>query len=154
LGVGVAVGAVGEHEWIGAVPDDAVDDRGPATAAEQAIGRPGAVEVIEEPDAARRVDDGVVGDERITLVLHGDAGLAAIDDEIIEDDGPATVAQHDAMVVAAVDDVSVNDRRAARRVDLVFVAGKEGVVTDDRHWRAFAVQIYVVVVAVLVGEDA
>src|SRR5688572_29482452 len=99
----MSVRTVGQHERVGAIPDDAIDDRGPAAARKQAVGRAMPVEVVEETEAAGGVDDGVVDDERIALVLHGNASLAAIDDQIIENDRSSLVAKHDAVIVAAHD---------------------------------------------------
>ena len=148
---GLRCRAVRQCQGIRAVPNDAVDQRGPSAAWRKAVGRAPAGIVIEEPDAARAIDDGVVHEQGVALVLHGNAGRGAVEDEIVHHDGRAFVAQHDAMIVAAADDVPDDDRRASCRVDHVVVSGiEEDIVADERRRRALAVHVDVVIVAVMV----
>src|SRR5688572_6290815 len=106
--------------------------------------------MVEEPDATPAVHNRVVGDESVTLVLHGDPALAAINHQIVEHNRAAAVSQYDAVVVAAHHNVAIDNRRATGRVDLVFMTGKKCVVADDGHRRALAIEIDVVVISSLV----
>ena len=59
------------------------------------------VEVVEEPDTARAIDDRVVRDQRLTLVLHRNPCACEVVNHVVHHDGRTFVAQDNAVIVAS-----------------------------------------------------
>ena len=146
-----------KRRW--AVPNDAVDYCGLAAARGEAIRRAPPICVVKEPDAPPAINDCVVDQQRITLVLHGDAATGTVVDDIVSHDGSGLVSQNDAMVGRTFDDVFGDDCRTQRWVDSVILTGRviKQVAPHETRGKAggaFTIEVNIVVIAGLAHKVA
>src|SRR5688500_732789 len=87
----------GERQRFIAIANDGIHNGGAATSWEKAIRWVPAVSVIKQANAPSAIHDGVIHDQRVALVLHGNTAIGDVGNEIVKYCRRTFIPQHNAV---------------------------------------------------------